>query len=257
MPTRLNPSNNAFHHPMHSAVTGGDGSLTDKAQQGLSRVAWSDQDTHFMRHALSLAEKAAALGEVPVGAVVVMDEIMIGEGWNAPIAGHDPCAHAEIKALQQAGQHQQNYRLPGATVYVTLEPCAMCAGALIWSRVSRVVWGAADSKSGAAGSVVNLFAESKLNHHAVEQGGVLAEESAALLKKFFAAKRGTEKTSSKKVAADSRTSDEPAVSECEQNELKQNKLKQTELKQTELKQTEREQNKLKQHEAPCTQSPRS
>jgi tRNA(adenine34) deaminase len=243
------------HHSLEASI-----GLIGKQEP--SALDWSAEDIVFMRHALSLAERAAALGEVPVGAVVVMNDSIIGEGWNAPIAGHDPCAHAEIKALQQAGQHQHNYRLPGATVYVTLEPCAMCAGALIWSRVSRVVWGAADSKSGAAGSVVNLFAESKLNHHAVEQGGVLAEESAALLKKFFAAKRGTEKTSSKKVAADSRTSDEPAVSECEQNELKQNelkqnKLKQTELKQTELKQTEREQNKLKQHEAPCTQSPRS
>jgi len=146
-------------------------------------------DVDFMRHALSLAEKAAALGEVPVGAIVVMNDQIVGEGWNAPIAGHDPCAHAEIKALQQAGQHQQNYRLPGATVYVTLEPCAMCAGALIWARVSRVVWGAADPKSGAAGSVVNLFAEAKLNHHAVEQGGLCAEESAALLRQFFSNKR--------------------------------------------------------------------
>lgn len=147
------------------------------------------QDIFFMRHALRLAQKAAALGEVPVGAVVVMQDQIIGEGWNAPIAGHDPCAHAEIKALQQAGQNQQNYRLPGATVYVTLEPCAMCAGALIWARVTRVVWGAADPKSGAAGSVVNLFAESQLNHHADHQGGVLAEESAGLLRQFFLEKR--------------------------------------------------------------------
>jgi tRNA(adenine34) deaminase len=150
---------------------------------------WSAEDTVFMRHALGLAERAASLGEVPVGAVVVMNDRVIGEGWNAPIAGHDPCAHAEIKALQQAGQHQNNYRLPGATVYVTLEPCAMCAGALIWARVSRVVWGAADSKSGAAGSVVNLFAEPKLNHHAIQQGGLLADESATLLRQFFVAKR--------------------------------------------------------------------
>jgi len=147
------------------------------------------QDEHYMRRALALAEKAAAEGEVPVGALVVMNGSIIGEGWNAPIAGHDPCAHAEIKALQQAGQNQQNYRLPGATVYVTLEPCAMCAGALIWARVSRVIWGAADPKSGAAGSVINLFAESKLNHHAIEQGGVLADASATLLRQFFANKR--------------------------------------------------------------------
>jgi len=147
------------------------------------------QDSQFMRRALQLAEHAANQGEVPVGAIVVLDDKIIGEGWNAPIAGHDPCAHAEIKALQQAGQHQHNYRLPGATVYVTLEPCAMCAGALIWSRVSRVVWGAADAKSGAAGSVVNLFDESKLNHHATQEGGLLADESAALLKRFFASRR--------------------------------------------------------------------
>jgi tRNA(adenine34) deaminase len=155
----------------------------------VSEFAWSEEDQVFMRRALQLAQKAADQGEVPVGAIVVMNDQIIGEGWNAPIAGHNPCAHAEIKALQQAGQHQQNYRLPGATVYVTLEPCAMCAGALIWARVSRVVWGAADPKSGAAGSVVNLFAEAKLNHHAVQQGGLCAEESAALLRQFFSNKR--------------------------------------------------------------------
>ncbi len=146
-------------------------------------------DRQFMLQALALAAKAAVQGEVPVGAVLVRDGQVIGAGWNAPIGGHDPCAHAEIQALREAAQAEQNYRLPGTTLYVTLEPCAMCAGALLWARVARVVWGAADPKSGAAGSVVNLFAEPRLNHHAVSEGGLLAEDSAALLRGFFVARR--------------------------------------------------------------------
>ena len=181
------------HHSLEASI-----GLIGKQEP--SAFDWSAEDIVFMRHALSLAERAAALGEVPVGAVVVMNDSIIGEGWNAPIAGHDPCAHAEIKALQQAGQHQHNYRLPGATVYVTLEPCAMCAGALIWSRVSRVVWGAADGKSGAAGSVVNLFAEPKLNHHATQKGGLLADESAAMLRQFFVVKRKVPEQNSAEVS---------------------------------------------------------
>lgn len=147
-------------------------------------------DQHFMGRALELARSAAGQGEVPVGAVLVRDGVVIGEGWNAPIGRHDPCAHAEIVALRAAGQREGNYRLPGTTLYVTLEPCAMCAGALLWARVARVVWGAADPKSGAAGSVIDLFAEPRLNHHAVAHGGVLAEASAGLLREFFQQRRG-------------------------------------------------------------------
>ena len=143
-----------------------------------------------MQRALQLAEYAASQGEVPVGAVLVRDGVIIGEGWNAPIACHDPSAHAEVQALRAAALSEQNYRLPGTTLYVTLEPCAMCAGALIWSRVSRVVWGAPDPKSGAAGSVVDLFAEARLNHHASALGGVMAAQSAQLLRAFFQLRRG-------------------------------------------------------------------
>jgi tRNA(adenine34) deaminase len=148
-----------------------------------------DADHAFMQRALALARHAASLGEVPVGAVLVHQGSIIGEGWNAPVAAHDPCAHAEIQALRAAALRLRNYRLPETTLYVTLEPCAMCAGALLWARVARVVWGAADPKSGANGSVVDLFAEARLNHHASAAGGVLAEESAALLRAFFAQRR--------------------------------------------------------------------
>ncbi len=152
--------------------------------------ALTTMDTQFMRQALALAETAAAAGEVPVGAVLVRDGAVVATGANAPLGEHDPCAHAEIVALRAAGAHLQNYRLPGTTLYVTLEPCAMCAGALLWARVARVVWGAPDPKSGAAGSVIDLFAEPRLNHHTRHQGGVLAAESAALLRTFFQARRG-------------------------------------------------------------------
>ena len=142
-----------------------------------------------MREALELARQAAQSGEVPVGAVVVKDGGVVGRGMNRPIAGHDPSAHAEIAALRDAGQHLQNYRLVGCTLYVTLEPCAMCVGAMLHARVARVVYGAPDPKTGACGSVINLVGEAKLNHHATVEGGVLAEESAELLRTFFAARR--------------------------------------------------------------------
>lgn len=142
-----------------------------------------------MREALALAREAAAAGEVPVGAVVVKDGVLVGRGMNRPIAGHDPSAHAEIAALRDAGQHLQNYRLVGCTLYVTLEPCAMCVGAMLHARVARVVYGAPDPKTGACGSVINLFGEARLNHHATVEGGVLAEESAELLRSFFASRR--------------------------------------------------------------------
>jgi tRNA(adenine34) deaminase len=126
---------------------------------------------------------------VPVGAVVVLDGAVIGEGWNRPIAAADPTAHAEIQALRAAARTLGNYRLGGASLYVTLEPCAMCVGAMFHARIARVVFGARDPKTGSAGSVINLFGESRLNHHATVIGGVLGEESGALLSTFFAARR--------------------------------------------------------------------
>lgn len=146
-------------------------------------------DEGFMRHALMLARRAQDEGEVPVGALVVLDEKIIGEGWNRPIAASDPSAHAEIQAMRAAATQRKNYRLIGATLYVTLEPCAMCVGAMFHARIRRVVFGASDPKTGAAGSTVNLFEERRLNHHALVQGGVLAAECGALLSAFFASRR--------------------------------------------------------------------
>ncbi len=142
-----------------------------------------------MRLALEAAAQAKALGEVPVGAVVVREGEVIATGYNQPIAGHDPTAHAEIAALRAAAQTLGNYRLPGCTLYVTLEPCAMCAGAMMHARLARVVFGARDPKTGACGSVVNLFAEARLNHYAELAGGVLAEECGTMLSAFFAERR--------------------------------------------------------------------
>lgn len=147
-------------------------------------------DEHFMGLALDLAREAGALGEVPVGALIVSDGEVLGRGFNQPIGRHDPTAHAEIMALRAAATQRGNYRLPGCTLYVTLEPCAMCAGAIMHARISRVVFGAHDPKTGAAGSVVDLFAESRLNHHTSIVGGVLGEKCGSLLSGFFAARRG-------------------------------------------------------------------
>jgi len=146
-------------------------------------------DEAFMRRALELARRGQAEGEVPVGAVVVLDDRVIGEGWNRPIAARDPTAHAEIEALRAAARAVGNYRLAGAQLYVTLEPCAMCVGAMFHARIARVVFGARDPKTGSAGSVIDLFSETRLNHHATVVEGVLAEESGALLSAFFAARR--------------------------------------------------------------------
>lgn len=147
-------------------------------------------DNEFMGLALELACEAGAAGEVPVGALVVMDGEVVGRGSNQPIGRHDPTAHAEIMALRDAASRLGNYRLPGATLYVTLEPCAMCAGAIMHARIDHVVFGARDPKTGAAGSVIDLFAESRLNHHTTITGGVLAEQCGSLLSGFFAARRG-------------------------------------------------------------------
>ena len=147
----------------------------------------SDED--WMAEALALARAAGARGEVPVGAVVVKDGAIVGRGGNAPIAGNDPTAHAEIAALREAGRALGNYRLPGCDLYVTIEPCAMCAGAIMHARIGRVVFGARDPKTGACGSVVDLFAEPRLNHHATVTAGVSADQCGELLTRFFDARR--------------------------------------------------------------------
>ncbi len=143
-----------------------------------------------MERAMILAEKAATNGEVPVGALLVKDGEVIGEGWNRPIASNDPTAHAEIMALRAAGSTLGNYRLPGTTLYVTLEPCPMCAGAIVHARVARVVFGAYDPKGGAAGSVFNLLpSDQRFNHRVEVTAGIMAEECGNQLKAFFKAKR--------------------------------------------------------------------
>jgi tRNA(adenine34) deaminase len=146
-------------------------------------------DTFYMRQAIGQALNARALGEVPVGAVVVKNGEVIATGFNQPIGTHDPTAHAEVKALRAAAAILGNYRLPGCELFVTLEPCAMCSGAMMHARLARVVYGAADPKTGACGSIVNLFEHEKLNHHTEVVGGVLGEECGALLKQFFADRR--------------------------------------------------------------------
>jgi tRNA(adenine34) deaminase len=142
-----------------------------------------------MQRALDLAARAAADGEVPIGAVLVRDGKPLGEGWNQPIATHDPTAHAEIVALRVAAAHESNYRLPGTTLYVTLEPCPMCAGAIVHARVARVVFGAADPVAGSAGTVYNLLQSETLNHRAAVAGGVLAEICGERLRAFFRVRR--------------------------------------------------------------------
>ncbi len=152
-------------------------------------------DTDFMQQALQLAREAAAAGEVPVGAVVVRGGVIIGRGRNAPVGQHDPTAHAEIAALRQAALTLGNYRLDGCELFVTLEPCAMCSGAMLHARIQRVVYGAADPKTGAAGSVVDLFGQRQLNHQTEVQGGALAQECGALLADFFQSRREQARTS--------------------------------------------------------------
>lgn len=146
-------------------------------------------DAGFMEAALALARQASDAGEVPVGAVVVRDGKIIGRGCNAPIGRRDPTAHAEIQALRAAAETLGNYRLGDCSLYVTLEPCVMCAGAIMHARIARLVYGAADPKTGACGSVVDLFAEARLNHHAVVEGGLMAGECGMLLTEFFRSRR--------------------------------------------------------------------
>ena len=152
----------------------------------------ADFDSARMREALRLAVRAAERGEVPVGALVVKNGKVVGRGYNAPISSKDPSAHAEIQALRVASTALGNYRLEGCSLYVTLEPCAMCAGAIMHARIERLIFGAADPKTGACGSVVDLFAEKKLNHHTTVTGGVLADEAGKLLSEFFSARRNAE-----------------------------------------------------------------
>jgi tRNA(adenine34) deaminase len=148
------------------------------------------RDEDYMREALALAGQAAAAGEVPVGAVLVREGLIIGRGYNRPISSHDPTAHAEIVALRDAAAAEANYRLPGCDLYVTLEPCAMCVGAMVHARLGRIVYGARDPKTGACGSIVDLPAIAHWNHHGVFSGGVLATECGEVLKRFFADRRG-------------------------------------------------------------------
>ena len=149
----------------------------------------ADLDRQFMQQAIEQARLAALAGEVPVGAVLVRDGQVISTGFNKPITNHDPSAHAEMLALRQAAEAEQNYRLPGTTLYVTLEPCTMCAGAMLHARVDRVVYGAPDPKTGAAGSVVDVFASKQINHQTSVNGGIMAEECGQLLKTFFKERR--------------------------------------------------------------------
>lgn len=156
----------------------------------MNKLSAPDADNEgYMRVALELAAQAATQDEVPVGAVVVKDGAIVGRGYNHPILAHDPTAHAEIVAIRDAAAHLRNYRLGGCELYVTLEPCIMCAGAIMHSRVSRVFYGAQDPKTGACGSVSDPFSDRRLNHHTTVCGGLLATEAGVLLQRFFAARR--------------------------------------------------------------------
>ena len=146
-------------------------------------------DRQFMEQALEQAQLAAIAGEVPVGAVIVRNGVVLSKAFNKPITNHDPSAHAEMLALRQAALSEENYRLPGTTLYVTLEPCTMCAGAMLHARVDRIVYGAADPKTGAAGSVLDVFSSKQINHQTVIEGGVMGEECGQLLRDFFKERR--------------------------------------------------------------------
>jgi tRNA(adenine34) deaminase len=152
-----------------------------------------NEDEAWMREALELARAGGLAGEVPVGALVVLGGEVVGRGYNQPVSSHDPTAHAEVVALRDAAGRLANYRLPGATLYVTMEPCVMCAGAILHARVARVVYGAKEYKTGAHGSIVDVFAEPRLNHHCEIVGGVLADACAAMISGFFETRRQQKK----------------------------------------------------------------
>ncbi|QWE09156.1 tRNA adenosine(34) deaminase TadA [Polynucleobacter ibericus] len=149
----------------------------------------AELDLQYMRMAIEQAQLAAQAGEVPVGAVIVKDGQVISRAFNKPIATHDPSAHAEMLALREAALTEQNYRIPGSTLYVTLEPCAMCSGAMLHARVERVVYGAPDLKTGAAGGVLDLFSSKQINHQTSVEGGIMSEECGQLLRVFFKGRR--------------------------------------------------------------------
>jgi tRNA(adenine34) deaminase len=169
----------------------------------------SERDRRFMALAQAAAEEARAAGEVPVGAVLVRGDEVIARGFNHPIGAHDPSAHAEMVALRAAAQAVENYRLPGCELYVTLEPCLMCAGAIMHARIARVVFGARDPKTGACGSVVDAFANPQLNHHTTVSGGVLEAECGDALKSFFADRRRASREA--RAAARAEAGGEPSV----------------------------------------------
>lgn len=156
----------------------------------------NDQDQIFMQLAIDLAKEAAKNGEVPVGAIVVKDGVVIGRGSNSPIRLHDPSAHAEILAMRDAAKNIKNYRLIDCTLYVTLEPCAMCSGAIQHARIAKLIYGASDLKTGACGSVINLMSEKKLNHHTTVKSGVLSDETGQILSGFFKQRRLSKNVSS-------------------------------------------------------------
>jgi tRNA(adenine34) deaminase len=155
----------------------------------MTRINQHAMDEEWMRRALELADQAEQAGEVPVGAVVVLNGEIVGEGSNSPIGSCDPTAHAEIQAMREAAQRLGNYRMPGSTLYVTLEPCAMCAGAMVHARIKRLVYGAKDPKTGAAGSIMNVVASPDLNHRIEVSAGVLADECGGRLRTFFRNRR--------------------------------------------------------------------
>lgn len=165
----------------------GAGKTSGKATPDSSTLI--SDDLKWMQRALALAVHAETEGEVPVGAVIVRDDCVIAEGWNQPVMSHDPTAHAEVMALRVAGLAEKNYRLPDTTLYVTLEPCVMCAGAIIHARVGRVVYGATDPRVGAAGSAFSLLGSHQFNHWVQVEGGVLENECSGLLRRFFKARR--------------------------------------------------------------------
>lgn len=173
---------------MESGVNTRDRAAIDN-RVGISGYSVMLGDEFFMREAISLARAAECLGEVPVGAVVVRAGEIVGRGFNSPIGESDPTAHAEIAALRDAARNLGNYRLPDCELFVTLEPCAMCAGAILHARIARVIYGARDPKTGVHGSVVDLFGVERLNHHTTITGGVLADDCSAVLSAFFAARR--------------------------------------------------------------------